>query len=243
MLLVTISGRGLAQRASCDHTLLKHSPYPGDTPDLCPMFWRKGLTLLIVSCSLHMLQAQSDSLPPAIADTLILTKGIQEPIIISDGSARDTLDWRQRHSPKKASILSAVLPGAGQIYNRKYWKAPIVWGGLATSVYFIRENNSQFLRYKAAYLALVDGDPDTVDEFEGQFSPDQVLEVVDTYRRWRDLSYIAFGLVYMLNVIDASVDAHFVRFDVSPDLSLRMGPSLPLAAQGAAGLSFSLAIR
>ena len=219
-------------------------PYPGDPPDLCPMFWRKGLTPILLSCCLQMLHAQSDSLPPgAIADTLIITGGIPEPVIVKSLSARDTLDWRQRHSPRKASIFSAVLPGAGQIYNRKYWKAPIVWGGLAASVYFIRENGGQFRRYKAAYIALVDGDPGTVDEFEGQFRPDQVLEVTNTYRRWRDLSYIAFGLVYMLNVIDASVDAHFVRFDVSSDLSLRMGPSLPLAAQGAAGLSFSLAIQ
>lgn len=208
------------------------------------MLWRKGLVLMLVTGCLHELHAQTDSLPPsAIADTNIIVSGVPEPMIVEGLSARDTLDWRQRHSPRKASILSAVLPGAGQIYNRKYWKAPIVWGGLAASVYFIRENNSQFQRYKAAYIALVDGDPNTVDEFEGRYSASQLLDVTDTYRRWRDMSYIAFGLVYMLNVIDASVDAHFVRFDVSTDLSLRVGPSLPLAAQGATGLTFTLALR
>lgn len=158
-------------------------------------------------------------------------------------AARDTLDWRQRHSPRKASILSAVAPGAGQIYNRKYWKAPIVWAGLGTAVYFINDNNREYKRYRTAYLALVDGDPDTVDEFEGRYSADQVLNVADTYRRWRDMSYIAFGLVYMLNVIDASVDAHFVRFDVSPVLSMGVGPSLPVAAQGGLGLSLAIGLR
>lgn len=190
------------------------------------MLRRIGLLPLLLACCVNSLVAQSDSHTPTPSTT-----------------AHDTLDWRHRHSPRKASILSAVLPGAGQIYNRKYWKAPIVWGGLATTVYFIRENDSQFRRFKAAYIAVVDSDPNTVDEFEGRYSAGQLLDVTDTYRRWRDMSYIAFGLVYMLNVIDASVDAHFVRFDVSTDLSLRVGPSLSLAAQGATGLNISLALR
>lgn len=155
----------------------------------------------------------------------------------------DTLDWRYGHSPRKASILSAVLPGAGQVYNRKYWKAPIVIGGLGVSYYFIRENNGQYQRYKDAYLALTDNDPGTVDEFEGRFSAQSLLNVADTYRRWRDLSYIAIGAVYILNIVDASVDAHFVRFDVGRDLSLQVAPSLSTAARGAPGLSLLLTLR
>lgn len=158
-------------------------------------------------------------------------------------SKRDSLDWRSRHSPRKATLLSAVLPGAGQIYNRKAWKAPIAWAGLGTCVYFIQDNTRQYRRYKDAYLARVDDDPGTVDEFEGQATADQLLRVTDTYRRWRDLSYIAFGLVYMLNVIDANVDAHFVRFDVSPELSLSAGPAWSLAAQGGTGISIGLRLR
>ena len=71
----------------------------------------------------------------------------------------DTLDWRDRHSPSKATLLSAVIPGAGQIYNRKYWKAPIAWAGLGISLYFIQDNQTQYRRYKDAYLAVIDGDP------------------------------------------------------------------------------------
>lgn len=155
----------------------------------------------------------------------------------------DTLDWRHRHSTRKAALLSAVLPGAGQIYNRKYWKAPIVWTGLGVSLYFIGENNMQYQRYKDAYLANIDGDPNTVDEFNGKFSPSSLLDASETYRKWRDLSYIALGAVYLLNVVDASVDANFVRFDVGRDLSFEMGPSLPLAAQGAPGFSMALTLR
>lgn len=155
----------------------------------------------------------------------------------------DSLDWRARHSPTKATVLSAVLPGAGQLYNRKYWKAPIVWAGLGTCAYFIQENTREYRRYKDAYIAIVDGDPATTDEFEGRYSASQVLNVTDTYRRWRDISYIALGAVYLLNVVDASVDAHFVRFDVGPDLSAGLGPSLSTAALGAPGISLTLALR
>lgn len=206
------------------------------------MFGRKFVVTLFACLGLLAASAQSDTLPQD-PDTLIIAGGIPEPEVLPALTARDTLDWRQRHSPRKASILSAVAPGGGQIYNRKYWKAPIVWAGLGTAVYFINDNTREYKRYRTAYLALVDGDPNTVDEFNGQFSPEQVLEVTDTYRRWRDLSYIAFGLVYMLNVVDASVDAHFVRFDVGRDLTMGVGPSLGTAALGAPGLSLALTLK
>jgi hypothetical protein len=183
-------------------------------------------------------QVAPDSAGIAVADTLIVEASAPER-----SDARDTLDWRQRHSPRKATLLSALAPGAGQIYNRKYWKAPIAWIGLGTCVHFIQENTREYRRYKDAYIALADGDAATVDEFNGQFSAAQVLEVTDTYRRWRDLSYIAFGLVYMLNVVDATVDAYFVRFDVGSDLSLQAAPSIYTTGLGAPGLTLALTLR
>ena len=155
----------------------------------------------------------------------------------------DTLDWRQRHLPRKATLLSAVIPGAGQIYNRKYWKAPIVWGGLGLSYWFIQRNTKEYRRYKDAYIAVVDNDPTTIDEFNGEVSASQLLDVTDTYRKWRDISFIAVGAVYILNIVDATVDAYFVRFDVGRDLSFGVGPSLEMAAQGAAGISARLIIK
>lgn len=158
-------------------------------------------------------------------------------------TATDTLSkdaWRLRHSPTKATIFSAVLPGAGQVYNRKYWKVPIVAAGIGTCIYFIDRNTSQYERYKDAYIALTDNDPSTVDEFNGQYSAGAVLDVANTYRKWRDLSWICTGAVYILNILDATVDAHFVRFDAGDDLTLAVAPGFELASRNAVGLSLQL---
>jgi hypothetical protein len=177
---------------------------------------------------------------------LALLLGLSAPVRAQEDSlaaVADTTAGPRLHSPRKATILSAVVPGAGQIYNRKYWKAPIVWAGLGTCVWFIQDNHREYHRYRNAYLALVDDDPHTIDEFEGRYAPEQLRNVMDTYRQWRDLSYLITGLVYMLNIVDANVDAHFVRFDVSPDLSMSIGPALPVAAHGALGVSVQLGLK
>lgn len=163
------------------------------------------------------------------------TVGAHAPVTgLDTTTVRPAPDWKARHRPARAALYSAILPGAGQVYNRKYWKVPIVLGGLGVSYWFIRDNNTQYQRYKTAYLDVVNG---RQDEFNGLYSGDQLRSVADTYHRWRDLSYVAIGLVYALNIMDASVDGYFVRFDVSNDLTLRAGPSLPMAAQGATGIS------
>lgn len=149
-------------------------------------------------------------------------------------------DWRARHKPGRAALYSAIIPGAGQIYNRKYWKAPIAWAGLGVCIYFIKTNNEQFVRYRDDYVALVDNDPNTVDEFHGEVSPESLRSAADTYHKWRDLSYLCLAGVYILNIVDAEVDGYFVRFDVSNDLTLGIGPSLSMAARGALGVSVSL---
>ncbi|MFT3885633.1 MAG: DUF5683 domain-containing protein [Flavobacteriales bacterium] len=195
----------------------------------------RSLAFLLLTGPALMAAAQADGLR---ADTNALR--VQQTVAPVPTDTAVHLDWRARHQPSRATIYSAILPGAGQAYNRKYWKVPIVLGGLGVCYYFIHDNNQQFQRYKRAYLASVDGDPNTVDEFNGAYSADALRNVADTYHRWRDLSYVAIGLVYILNVVDASVDAHFVRFNVGPDLTLDLRPSIPLAAQGALGLSLDL---
>ena len=156
--------------------------------------------------------------------------------------AADTLNWRMRHKSKRATLYSAILPGAGQIYNRKYWKAPIVWGGMGLCAYLIADNPRKYERYRDGSVALVDTDPSTVSEFEGA-NASSVRKVADTYHKWRDQSCIALVAVYVLNVVDATVDAHFVRFDVSPDLSMEVAPATLVAGQGALGLSVALTLR
>lgn len=134
-------------------------------------------------------------------------------------------DTGKVHSPKKATVLSAILPGLGQAYNKKYWKIPIVYAGLAATTYFIHINNQEYHRYKTAYLYRIDGDPNTVDEFVNIYNDEaQLRSLTDFYRRNRDLMIIGTAGVYLLNIIDAAVDAHFYDFDVSDDLSLRIQP-------------------
>jgi hypothetical protein len=140
------------------------------------------------------------------------------------------------HSPRRATIYSAVLPGLGQIYNRKYWKVPIVYGGFATLGYFINFNNELYTKYKQAYSDIIDTDPNT-NSFKKLnvnpifFEADKISQLTerlrlakDGSRRNRDLVVIGTAVFYALNIIDASVDAHFFNFDISDDLTINWVP-------------------
>lgn len=234
---------------SCGASSVRSRPDPQKRhawSDPCDLWGVKAFLLLFLGLALRTSACgQEDSTVVVPADTVALAPGVivQGGTEVTQSTMPDTLGWRYHHSPAKASILSAVLPGSGQIYNRKYWKAPIVWAGLGVSYWFVQRNSKEYRRYKDNYIAVVDGDPTTIDEFNGDVSASQLLDATDTYRRWRDMSYIALGLVYVLNIVDASVDANFVRFDVGRDLTAGVGPSLEMAAQGNAGLHLSLALR
>lgn len=160
-----------------------------------------------------------------------------------NGAYEQDNDWRSTHDPKKATLLSVIIPGAGQIYNRKYWKAPIVWAGLGVTLYYADYNNDRYRMYRDAYLAITDNDPGTVDPFNGEFSESFILDNTDFHRRYRDLSYIGFGLVYILNILDANIDGHFVRFDVGDDLTLQINPSISTGFSNAPSLSISVSVR
>lgn len=120
--------------------------------------------------------------------------------------------------------MSAILPGSGQAYNHKYWKMPIVYAGMGTCAGFIIYNNQKFHHFLDAYVAETDGDLSTINETN--YSASSLLEIQDSYRSWRDLSYICLAGVYILQIIDANVDAHLWYFDVGDDLSLMMYPSV-----------------
>lgn len=144
------------------------------------------------------------------------------------------------HSPKKAAIYSAVLPGWGQAYNKKYWKIPLIYAGFGTIGYFISWNNKNYKTLKLAYGDLTDGDdstnsyldldaakyydldnPDELNKFKNGLNKQQ-----NYYRRNRDLLIISIVGFYGLNIIDASVDAHLFDFDISEDLSFNWEPSM-----------------
>ncbi len=131
------------------------------------------------------------------------------------------------HSPKKASLLSVVLPGAGQVYNKKYWKVPIVYGAIGASLYFAFDQRRQFEEFKEAYLFRVDDDPLTTDDkYEGVYTDQNLLTLIENHRRNRDLMFVLAGFSYMLNIVDAAVDAHLYYFDVSDDLQASFRPKV-----------------
>lgn len=133
------------------------------------------------------------------------------------------------HSVRKATLRSALIPGWGQIYNKKYWKAPIVLAGIGTCAYFINDNLKSVKLYRGALVAEADGNPATVNETG--FTSAQLESFLDTYTRWRDLSFVACGMVYLLNIVDAHVDAHLFYFDVSEGLAFRWQPDLVVGGQ------------
>jgi hypothetical protein len=121
---------------------------------------------------------------------------------------------------KKATTLAMVLPGAGQVYNKTYWKLPIVIGGSAILAYVVNWNNRGYQRFKTAYNYRLDGIDETVDEFEASgWSDKRLANLRDSYRRNRDLSMIFLGLFYIIQVIDAHATAHMQSYDVSDDLA------------------------
>lgn len=125
------------------------------------------------------------------------------------------------HSPKKATIYSAVLPGLGQAYNKKYWKMPVIYVGIGAFTYLAIQNQSEFSRYKSAYLLRQDGE---LDEFDGIYNNQALLDFMDQYRKTRDLCFIGIIVVYAIQIVDANVDANLFNFDINDDLSLRVFP-------------------
>lgn len=168
----------------------------------------------------------------------------------SDSTARRAKrDWAAwRPNAKRAMWLALVLPGAGQIYNRKYWKIPIVYGGFVGCIYAMRWNNQMYHDYSQAYLDLMDDDPTTESYNEflhlGATIDDSNLTKYqnlfkkrkDKYRRWRDLSFFCLVGVYALSVIDAYVDASLSEFDISKNLSMRVEPTILDSKSGSSPL-------
>jgi hypothetical protein len=184
--------------------------------------------LLLLLCR-PPLNAQTDS-TRVTADSSSLTKAQKKEIY---------------SSPRKASLMSAILPGLGQAYNKKYWKVPLIYGALGGLSYMFYFTNSKYNDYRRGLKqSLITGTAD-VDGF--------VLETDDLqsrkldYKKYRDYAAIGLAIVYLLNIVDANVDAHLKTFDVSDDLSMRIEPWFKQGQTSAlgngAGLTFKLYFR
>ena len=204
---------------------------------------RKLRNNILLACCLWTATAtaQIDSIPDRIfeseevfaADSLI-GEGILKGVRVK--KKRDWASWRPE--TKRAMWLSIVLPGAGQIYNRKYWKLPIIYGGFVGCAYAMRWNNQMYHDYSQAYMDLMDDDPKTESYNQFMHLGAKITDAnitryqelfrkrKDRYRRWRDLSFFVMVGVYALSVVDAYVDASLSEFDISDDLSLEVSPAV-----------------
>lgn len=143
--------------------------------------------------------------------------------------------------PGKAALFS-IVPGMGQVYNKKFWKVPIVFTAVGSMIYLIDFNGRNYQRYKTAYRLRVDGDETTIDEFVDIYSQaDRLKTIRDGYRKNRELSYIGLAATFVLSAADAFVDAHLTQFNVSDDLSLKVKPNVQ-SSQGL-GTSFGVGIQ
>ncbi|MBH1959309.1 MAG: hypothetical protein I8H68_04295 [Flavobacteriia bacterium] len=136
---------------------------------------------------------------------------------IQESNARDST---MKYNPTKAGLYSAVLPGLGQYYNKKYWKIPIVWGGIGTGVGVVLWNQKQYNRYRDAFIAQLNGQPHEFSDIPG-ISAEALGRTQDRAKRQRDYAIAITGLVYILNIVDAVVDAHLYEGRKDPDLALK----------------------
>ncbi len=210
--------------------------------DRTPLFTKLLLCLVCLFLNMADLSAQDQ------ADS-VMARGTQaEPLPRLDTdslmvpqlkTAKAPKDWSSwRPNSQRALWLALVLPGGGQIYNRKYWKLPIIYGGFMGCIYAMNWNNMMYRDYSQAYLDIMDSDPNTCSynkflHLGNQITPEneerykQIFKKrKDRYRRWRDMSFFCLIGVYALSVIDAYVDAELSEFDISKDLTLRVEPAV-----------------
>ena len=172
---------------------------------------------------------------PAVLDTLSLSSRVDSLTLRAQELLRQRNNFKP--DPKRALWLSLVFPGGGQIYNHKYWKLPIVYGGFLGCYYALSWNNKMIRDYSQAYLDIMDDDPNTKSyekmlpmnySIAGREARFQEIfkNKKNYYRKYRDMSILAFAVVYAIAVIDAYVDAELSTFDISTDLSLEWAPAV-----------------
>ena len=144
-------------------------------------------------------------------------KQSDEKLVVESGTV--VSDPINPFAPSKAAFYSAVLPGLGQAYNKKYWKIPIVYAGLGIGLYFYFDNANEYDRYRDAYKRRLAGFSD--DEFFGTIDTNGLIEAQKTLQRNQEISLLVTIGIYVLNIIDANVDAHLLQFNVDDNLSLK----------------------
>lgn len=151
------------------------------------------------------------------------------------GLTNDTVyRYFPEHSPVKATWMSAALPGLGQYYNGKYWKIPIIYAGFSTFAYFVIQNRYEYNRFKEAYaisVELPEGQEST-NPLVQNYSSDQLLSQREYYQSSLEMSYILTGIFYILQIVDATVDAHLYDYNIDDDLSIHLAPQMMPTVNG-----------
>ncbi len=169
--------------------------------------------------------------------------------ITTDSSTTDkkkTHKIKKATVPWKAALMSGFVPGLGQIYNRKYWKLPIVWGAIGTSGYFMVDQHIQYIKFRDAFRSWANDSVIKPGFEQYAYNPNSLRLQRDTYERGRNILIIVTAVLWTLNIVDAAVDAHLSTFDVGPNLSMKIEPATFNTAfynQPAVGLSFTLTLK
>ena len=148
--------------------------------------------------------------------SLLAQTQIEKGIIVKDSIPTKKTEINVL-APAKAAFYSAVFPGMGQVYNKKYWKVPLVYGALGTTIYFYISNNKKYHLYRDAYKNRLEGIPDDYTYLDNS----RLISAQKFYQKNRDLAALLTGLFYVLNIVDANVDAHLMQFNVNDNLTLK----------------------
>lgn len=175
----------------------------------------------------------------------------QRAVVEADTAAMEAPDtiaissYKERFSPRKAILYAAVLPGLGQVYNKKYWKLPLVYGGFYAIGYYMDRYNDIYTEYKGYLFYNLEhglrGENDENPEIE--LTTGQLRRIVDKARRERDFMIILLGGMYLLQMVDAHVDAHLKEFDVNPRLQVRLEPAVDYNAWTGRTTGIALVVR
>lgn len=181
-----------------------------------------------------------------IADSTVTSNLIDSVATDSTKKKKKIKKIRKPRVPWKAALMSGLVPGLGQIYNRKYWKLPIVWGAIGVTGYFIVDQHLLYIDYRDAYRELVNNN-NVLPGFEAYANNSTGLKSQrDTYERTRNILSIVAAALWTLNIIDATVDAHLSTFDVSDDLTFNFQPNTftsPYNRQPVVGISLYLSFK
>ena len=189
----------------------------------------KTILILFLISSFSILQAQEND---------SIQKNNTETVNTDDSVFQAT----KKHSPKKAAIMSAIVPGLGQVYNKKYWKLPIVYGAYTAGAYFLYNNNKEYIKFREAYKQRID-DKEGNETLLPEYATEDLQILKNYYWKNRDLSFMILIGIHVLNILDATVDAHLFYFDISDDLTFEIKPSVQntiYPSYNPAGISFTL---